>query len=295
MQRITIWGSRGSIPVSGAAFHRHGGATTCVEVELDSPTHPNTPKRLLIDCGTGLTELGKNWGDRSPEALLLQTHMHWDHIQGFPFFAPLFNPLAKFTSWSVPREGTNFHEALSQQMTRPTFPIGLDILPAQLNFEDLPREGSRQRGEVEVVWTEMLHPSGSTAYRINYRDTSIVISGDVEIQQGCGDALIKFAEGADLLIMDAQYTPDEYTTRQGFGHSTPVDAVEIARAAKCQHLLLTHHDPTHTDQALDQKLAIARNVAPRTLTVDNALDRMQMEIRPTQHSPSQGQGLTAHA
>lgn len=289
MQKIIVWGSRGSIPVSGQRFHRYGGSTTCVEIVCEEAKE-GTPSRVIIDCGTGLTELGKCWEDRSLEALFLQTHMHWDHIQGFPFFGPLFNPAAQFKLWAVRREGMSLHDVLSKQMTRPNFPVGLDILPASLTFEDIPAEGSAQLGELELVWTELIHPSGSTAYRFNYRGTSVVFTGDVEVQQGCREKLVAFAQGADVMLMDAQYFPEEYESRKGFGHSTPLDAVSVAEEAGVKTLVLNHHDPNHDDDRLDQKCALAQEAAGTSLQVQNAREGQEIEVR----RASQTNGTVEH-
>lgn len=287
MMDVTIWGSRGSVPVSGAGFARHGGATTCVEVALhheDEAARGVAPPRVILDCGTGLAELGKRWGERPYEALMLQTHMHWDHIQGFPFFGPLFMPGARFDLWATPREGRSWREVLDGQMARPTFPVGLDIIPARLGFRDLPAQGRVNLDGLGVSWAEVWHPSGSTAFRLDWRGRSVVFTGDVEVAQGSFDALVELAQGADLLIMDAQYFPDEYPKRRGFGHSTPLDAVRVAQAAGVSRLCLTHHDPTHDDARLDQKLALARAHAPRGLLVDNAYDGLvvRLEGQPAQ-------------
>lgn len=282
---IKIWGSRGSIPVSGENFARHGGSTTCLEVAIPDASG-DTPERVIIDCGTGFSDLGRNWGNRPHKALVLQTHMHWDHIQGFPFFCPLFTPGASFEFWSVDREGQNFRDVLANQMTRPTFPVGLDIIPANLHFASVAPCGSAQLGDLTLSWAEMIHPSGSTAWKFNYKGRSVVFSGDVEVEQGCREDLIAFSANADLLIMDAQYTPEEYPSRRGFGHSTPLDAVDVAQKAGVARLLLTHHDPSHTDDALDAKLAIARKAAGHTLRVDNARDRMNVLLPALRQRPS---------
>jgi phosphoribosyl 1,2-cyclic phosphodiesterase len=277
---INIWGARGSVPVCGPAFLRHGGATTCIEVALPGASG-QTPRRVILDCGTGLTELGKRWGDRGHQALVLQSHMHWDHIQGFPFFAPLFQAQTQLQLWSVPREGQTLRQVLGGQMQPPTFPVGLEVLPAQLAFRDLERAGQARVGELTLRWAEMEHPSGSTAWRLEHRGCSVVFSGDVEVQDGCGPALAALSQGADLLIMDAQYMPEEYPARRGFGHSTPLDAVQVALEAGVRHLLLTHHDPTHGDAALEAKVALARRAARGTgLQVDNAYGRMSVALSP---------------
>jgi len=271
--KITFWGTRGSIPVSGARFVRHGGATTCLEIEAGED-------RVIIDCGSGLAELGRSKSFSLDRAALYQTHMHWDHVQGFPFFTSLFNPNAEFSLHAVPREGSSLHQVLGEQMRRPTFPIGLDIIPAKLSFHDLAISGSATHGALDVSWAEMCHPSGSSAFRVEHEGGAMVFSGDVEVEQGCKDALIAFARDAQILVMDAQYFPEEYAQRVGFGHSTPIDAVEVALAAGVERLIMTHHDPAHDDFTLARKLQLARDAAGKHLMVENAFDRMEIEVPP---------------
>ncbi len=270
---IILWGTRGSVPVSGPRFVRHGGRTTCLSVELDD-TPRGGPSRILVDFGTGAAEAGRSsegWNG----AVALQTHLHWDHVQGFPFFRPLFDPGASIDLFAVERDGESLRDVLSDQMTRPTFPVGLDIAPAALRFHSIPTSGTRRFGEVEVRWVELDHPSGSTGYRFEAEGGSFVFTGDVEVRQGCRDRLVEFARGADVLVMDAQYFPAEYPSRVGWGHSTPLDAVDVALAAGVRRLVLTHHDPAHDDERLDAKLALARDaVGTNGLVVDNAYDGM---------------------
>jgi phosphoribosyl 1,2-cyclic phosphodiesterase len=277
MMRLIFWGTRGGVPVSNSSCLRHGGATTCIEVQLDAGSGTG-PNRVIFDCGTGLAEMGRSAGPCLERALILQTHMHWDHIQGFPFWGPLFNPAAIIDLWAVRREGLGLRDVLSRQMCRPTFPVGLEILPATLRFEDLPAAGSRKVGELELSWIELDHPGGVTAYRLEHRGTSLVFTGDVEVSMGCRERLVRFARGADALIMDAQYFPEEYPSRRGFGHSTVFDAVDVAVEAGVRRLLMTHHDPTHDDGKLDDKLAMARRRAGRRLLVDNAYDGLRVEL-----------------
>ena len=282
MLKTICWGTRGSIPVSGPSYSQHGGSTTCLEIQLIGATGP-TPSRVIIDCGTGLASLARAAGASCRRALFLQTHCHWDHIQGFPFFSPLFNPLAHFDFWSVRREGKSLKEVIEAQMSKPFFPVALDDLPAKLNFEEIPAVGTRQLGDLKISWMEVCHPSGASAYRIDYRDRSVVFSGDVEVRKGSRAALVELAGGADLFIMDAQYLPEEYANREGFGHSTPVDAVEVATEAGARRLLMTHHDPSHGDERLAQKLTIARRRAfglNSPLQVDNARDGMEVYLTP---------------
>jgi len=281
MLDITIWGSRGSVPVSGEGFAIHGGSTTCVEVSF-ADARGSTPSRVIIDCGTGLAQLGKRWASRPKSAVVLQTHMHWDHIQGFPFFAPLYDPSARFEFFSVPRDGSSLREVLAEQMRRPNFPIGIDVMPADLVFGDLRPSGSMKLGEALVTWDDLCHPSGSTGFRISYRGATVVFSGDVEVREGSRDELVRLSRDADVLIMDAQYTNAEYPSRAGFGHSTPSDAVDVALDAGVKRLLLTHHDPSHEDVCLESKLREGRqwahDRAPGRLRVENARDGLRLSL-----------------
>lgn len=277
MLKITFWGARGSIPVSGADFIRHGGATTCVEFELVGAAC-QTPSRVVVDGGSGLAALGRSSVKSWEDVLVLQTHFHWDHIQGYPLFAPFYRPSTQLRFLSVPREGASLRRVLSGQMAQPLFPVSLEALPATLEFEDLKREGRRRFGGLEVEWTEMCHPSGSTAYRLTHADASVVFSGDAEVRAGRRAELVELARGADVLIMDAQYFADEYADRRGFGHSTPEDALEIARKAEVGRLVLTHHDPGRTDDELDAQLRRLRRIAPDYLHVENARQGLQLEV-----------------
>ena len=277
MLNFTLWGTRGSIPVSGPRFRHHGGATTCIEIEVGGDCS-STPSRVIIDGGSGLAALGRasqeGWGD----AVLFQTHFHWDHIQGFPLFGPLFNPNTHIRLHSTRRDGCTLHEVLAGQMKRPLFPVALADVPATLDFENIDRTGQCELGRLKVEWAEMCHPSGSTAYRLTHADASVVFSGDAEVRAGRRAELVELARGADVLIMDAQYFADEYADRRGFGHSTPEDALEIARKAEVGRLVLTHHDPGRTDDELDAQLRKIRRIAPDYLHVENARQGLQLEV-----------------
>lgn len=274
--KLKLWGTRGSIPVGGPAYIRHGGATTCLEITLNT-YDPETPERVMIDFGSGAVELGRNRFDLG-RCVALQSHLHWDHIQGFPFFSALFNPKNLIDFYAVSRDGQSLEAVLREQMTVPTFPITLDVVPAALVFHEVQNAAAFHLGELELRAAEMCHPSGSSAWRLDHRGVSLVFSGDCEVQQGGKDALIELAQGAQVLVMDAQYFPDEYAAKQGWGHSTPIDAVQVALEAGVGRLILTHHDPAHDDRRLDEKLAIARQHAGRDLLVDNGFDGMEVEI-----------------
>ncbi|QDG51575.1 hypothetical protein FIV42_12705 [Persicimonas caeni] len=137
MLRVRFWGTRGSIPVSGERYLEHGGATTCLEVVDEA-----TEGRIIIDCGSGMAALGRELSAVAVDALVLQTHFHWDHMQGFPFFSPVYRPDTRLEMWAARHDDTGFEEVLDTQMTQPSFPVGLDALPCALSFRELPQEGS---------------------------------------------------------------------------------------------------------------------------------------------------------
>ncbi len=277
MLNITLWGTRGSIPVSGPQFRRYGGATTCIEIELGGQGS-STPSRVIIDGGSGLAALGRATEQNWEDTILFQTHFHWDHIQGFPLFGPLFNPTTNLRLYSTSREGRTLFEVLSDQMKRPLFPVELADIAATLHFEDIDDSGQRSFGGLAVEWAEMCHPSGSTAYRISNGESTIVFSGDVEVRSGGRSELIQLARGADVLIMDAQYFEHEYPDRMGFGHSTYNDAMEVALEAGVDRLFLTHHDPTHSDDALDEAVAELRKKVDGPLQIASARDGLQIAV-----------------
>ena len=265
---IRFWGVRGSIAVSGERYARTGGNTTCVEFEHEG-------ERLILDGGTGLRALGERLGYRPVEATLLFTHLHWDHIQGVPFFTPAFHPESRLTLAGVARATGTVREALSAQMRPPTFPVTLDRLVGARRFVDVPRTGPLDFGPFRVTALEQDHPDGVVAYRIEAGGRVAVFATDCEHRgPGAGTAasaraMADHASGADVLIHDAQYTCDEYfgrggPPRLGWGHSTVDDAVAVARLASCGRLVLFHHDPGRDDAGVDALEAHARLSLPQT-------------------------------
>ncbi len=256
--KVTFWGVRGSIATSGPGFSRIGGNTTCIEV-----THGG--HRLILDAGTGLRGLGAKLMQESQttgrpvQARLLFTHLHWDHIQGFPFFAPAFMPQTELTLMGpCADDGADLEQALSAQMSPPNFPVPLGAMASQRRFETLNSEQTAQIGPFEVTARRLSHPQGVLGYRIVAGSKSVCFATDTEQPTNAkiDPQLLELAKDADLLIHDAQYTEAQYNgdagpKREGWGHSTYVAACKVACNAKAKKLALFHHDPGHEDVAVE--------------------------------------------
>ena len=235
---LRFWGVRGSIASPGPHTAGAGGNTACVEVRLGG-------EHIIIDAGTGIRQLARQ--GESLDAWLLLGHLHWDHIQGFPFLGALFNPNTRLRI--IGPQGVR--QALEAQMSGPSFPISLDQAPAQLEFSELSPGRRMMLGQVALTTAPLNHPGGGLAYRLDHDQRSMVHACDTEHpERGNDPALEALSRGAGLLIHDAQYLPDEYPGKRGWGHSTFEAAAALAHAAGVPRLLLTHHDPTRDDLAL---------------------------------------------
>jgi phosphoribosyl 1,2-cyclic phosphodiesterase len=255
-----FWGVRGSIASAGSRTSRFGGNTTCLEVD--------TPDGVFVfDAGTGIRGLGGRLQDRSiGQCRIFFTHIHWDHIQGLPFFTPLYDPDFNLEFYSVHDVigATALEETLRAQMNAPTFPVPWDYLQAQRSFHNVPAEGV-DFDETRISWCQLTHPNGIAAYRIESGGQALVFATDVEHPpEGADPRLVAFARNADVLIYDAQYTPKEYETRKNFGHSTWEVGIEVANKAGVEKLFLTHHDPCHDDIFLDELQTTVERVRPGT-------------------------------
>jgi len=252
MFSVRFWGVRGSIPVPGAATSKYGGNTTCIEVRAGHEI-------LIFDGGSGLRALGNQLLKQMPVvARMFFTHFHWDHIQGFPFFAPAFMKGNRFDLFGARRLSATLEETLAGQMSYPNFPVTLGDMAAQINFHDLQEGGTVACGEAVITNTQLAHPGGVFAYRVDFAGHSVVIATDTEHYSCIDQKLLTLSEGADVLIYDAMYTPQEYAgddstaSRTGYGHSTWEEGVKMAKAARVRRLVLFHHDPDHDDDAIDR-------------------------------------------
>ena len=261
---FTIWGARGSVPVSAPGVRTYGGQTTCMELVLPDA-------KIIIDAGSGLVELGRE-ASSSRETLLFMTHVHWDHIVGLPFFNPLFDDKFKLDIRGVPRAGISVIDAIYNLNQPPIFPVKLqETICASVNATDLDEVGSTEFHGAKLEWTPVSHPGGCSAVAVSYGGKRIVFTGDVEIQAGGRDSLVEFAAGADVLICDAQYSPEEYSSHIGWGHSTNMDAAELAADAEVGQLILTHHDPAHVDADIDAMVAQAQTRFPDVVGAKNRM------------------------
>ncbi len=264
--RIEFWGVRGSIASPGPDTAAVGGNTSCVEVVCGST-------RLILDAGTGARKLGdrllaeaaKTGG--AVEATLLLSHLHWDHIQGLPFFVPAYVPTTKLDIVSPANAIMPIRDALAHQMSAPVFPVHLDELGARIGLRELKSGDGLMVGEARVRCVRLNHPGGVHAYRIDHAGKSVVYATDTEHYACVDPALLRLAEGADVLIYDSQYTPEEYRgdggrPKVGWGHSTYVAGAEIARAAGVGQYVLFHHDPTRTDAGVLDLERRARDLFP---------------------------------
>lgn len=246
---VKFWGVRGSIACPSPQHVGFGGNTSCLQVTAGD-------QQIVLDAGTGIRGLGQEFlAQQVRSAHLLLTHTHWDHINGFPFFGPAFDPNYRFRIMAghLADQG-EVKAVLAGQMARPTFPVPLDAMKGQLTFEDF-RAGDRFRigPNIEVKTAPLNHPSGATGYRIEYGGKAFCYVTDTEHVVGRPDQqVLGLIEGADLVVYDSTYTDAEFPQRIGWGHSTWQEGVRLCRAANVKRLAIFHHDPDHEDPEMER-------------------------------------------
>jgi CheY-like chemotaxis protein len=290
--RVRFWGTRGSIAKPGPATLRYGGNTSCVEVRSEDGT------LVVLDCGTGAHELARALRSEAPAPVsghLLIGHTHWDHIQGFPFFEPLFSSQ---NTWNVYVPGGHvgaIESSLSQQMSYDYHPITLTDLHASVRYHPL-TEGAFDLGGIRIIAQYLHHPALTLGYRLEADGAAVVYAADhephslhpLDAPPGAGPIHLedrrhlRLLADADLVIHDAQYVLDEFPEKAGWGH-TPVErAVDYALAAGARRLALFHHDPERSDEAVDRlcRLGAARAAAAGSgLEVFAAAEGNALELR----------------
>lgn len=268
---VRFWGTRGSIPSPGPSTVRYGGNTPCVELRTSDDW------LIILDAGTGIRDLGRSLLEREnggPVAGdIFLTHAHWDHIQGIPFFAPLFRKGNRFTIWGSKSLQTSIDRVVRDQMSPVVFPVSFEELQARIDFQELAEERRMGNG-YEVSAIAVRHPGGALGYRFstgNGEGGALVYVSDNELstQARYDDPpdwrrkLVEFARGASVLVHDTMYTTEEYASFVGWGHSTHEQAVELALEAEVGRLVLFHHRPERSDEEVDRCLEICREMAAR--------------------------------
>ncbi len=269
--RLTFRGVRGSMPVSGPHTQRHGGHTLCIDIEAGAASV------VLIDGGTGITRLHSDDSpDRISDYHVFLTHYHWDHIQGLPFFRPLYEPSNTFTFYGHRWNGLSSREAIEGALRPPWFPVSIQDTASRKHYVTIDQTVF-QVGHLTITAAPLRHPQGVTAYRVDGPNRSIVVATDCERGNAIADeALRKLATGADILVHDAQYTPEEYENHYvGWGHSTWAQAAEAAQEAGVEDLFLISHDPARSDDEIDSLVARAKGAFVNTKA---ASEGMQIEL-----------------
>ena len=287
--RVKFWGVRGSLPVPGRKTERYGGNTSCVEVRSESGT------RVVVDAGTGIRKLGKELVAETEagksEVHLLISHTHWDHIQGLPFFSPLYQKGNRLCVYARKRDDLHLRAVFASQTDDPYFPIPFEEAKADIAFRELPDSAQFEISDVKVACARLNHPYIATAYRLTVDGASVVYVSDTApfsdilfedqfIAQPPGpgaelpaadlqklarmrEGIVRLCEGADLVVYDTMFTPEDYKRIPHFGHSRPSDALQICREAGARQLALFHHAPERSDAEVDAILADTKATAKR--------------------------------
>lgn len=273
----TCWGTRGSIPTPGPATLRHGGNTSCLEVRAGG-------RRYLFDAGTGIRALGQGpETEERMEAELFLTHFHWDHVQGFPFCAPLYHPDTRVRVHGPPQDGAGVAGVMAGIMAPAYFPVPIEALSPGVEFVDVDARPWTD-GTAQVTALRVRHPGFTCGYRLDSGGASLAYVPDNELggmDDGEYRRMVGWAAGVDLLVHDAMYDDGEYGRYRGWGHSRVTDAVRLAEDAGARRLLLFHHAPERSDDALDAMVAeVRRGLAERGsgLRVDAAAEGVAIPL-----------------
>ena len=292
--KLTFWGVRGSIPTLDRETWRYGGNTPCLEFTAPSGA------RLVLDCGTGLRMLGNHWGqtlgERPVEAHVLVTHYHWDHIQGIPFFHPFFEPQNRFHFYSFQSKYLcpgSLRHVLEGQLASPYFPVDAGMMSATRCFREITGGEQFEIDGVRITARWLNHPQGCLGYRLDTQAGTVVYATDNEPGvPELDDSLRQLASGADVYIHDAQYSPEQLASgRKGWGHSSWLEGVKMARATGAKNLVLFHHDPDSTDRVVDGFLQAARQEFPSTWAATEGMamtlspNKVEVTLRETRVSP----------
>jgi phosphoribosyl 1,2-cyclic phosphodiesterase len=252
--RLKIWGCRGSVATPGPETVRYGGNTSCIEVRLDGESI------LVLDAGTGIRQLGVELEERGARRIhLCLTHLHLDHLEGLRFFAPLWDERVSLELWGPPSPLLSLQERIARYFSPPLFPVDLREVPAELSFHDVPKDQWTIDG-ASLTADLVVHPGPTVGYRVETTEGSFAylpdhepaLMGEIASRPSDWISGSSIAADVDALLHDAQYFEDEYRQRIGWGHSSVDDAVAFTRAVGARRLVLFHHEPSHTDEALER-------------------------------------------
>ncbi len=288
---VKLWGTRGSITISGPEFSAFGGNTSCLEVR-------HGKELIIIDAGTGIQPLGLDILKSEIKTIhLFIGHTHWDHIQAFPFFTPVYIKDFEINIYAPKGFGRSAEDLFSGMLKREYFPVKLEEMEAKLNFIELADFEPLQIGEVKISYDYTVHPGITFCFKIETNNKKIGYATDNEFLTGHHDNphlikeeddrlepsrhLLAFFKGCDLLIHEAQYTTDEYKTKVGWGHSSISNATALIRLCRIKQWIITHHDPTHNDDFLREKLQIQKDILQEAnieCQVEMAYDGMKIKL-----------------
>lgn len=269
---VKFWGVRGSMPTATLRNMKYGGNTACIEVRTEGN------QLLILDAGSGIRELGRKiQRELAPDGnsiVLFLTHYHWDHIQGLPFFEPMYVPTNRIYLHGLPNRYGGIEGALGEQMANPFFPVNMSVMSATRNFYTITEE-RLQIGDARITTRYLNHPQGCLGYRIENGGTVAYVSDNEHGNRAFDRNILELIDAADFLIYDAQYTPQEYKSKVGWGHSTWKHGVELAKEANVKELILFHHDPEHSDVFIDNMVREARR---QFSNVHAAREGMQLDV-----------------
>ena len=276
--KIKLWGVRGSIPTTGPDTEYYGGNTSCVTVTYHDYV-------LVLDGGTGIRQLNGAYYPPNKRIDILLTHLHLDHIQGLGFFSPLFDDSKEIHIWGPASSSQSLFSRLSRYLSPPLFPVLLRDLPCKLELHEI-GNSHFEAGPFQIQSDYIIHPGPTVGYRITEEQAVFTFIPDHEPALG-SNGMIKdpkwisgfdLADGADILLHDSQYTKEEYMHRRGWGHSTIDDACLFASLTSVKKILLSHHDPSHTDTFLDNMLSSFKKNAVNTPQAGLAKEGLEIEM-----------------
>jgi phosphoribosyl 1,2-cyclic phosphodiesterase/CheY-like chemotaxis protein len=303
--RVQFWGTRGSLAKPGRSNVKYGGNTSCVQVTSAAGT------LLVLDCGTGIHDLGRALvasGKKPIRGSILIGHTHWDHIQGLPFFAPLFVPGNEWDIYAPRGIGQSLRETLAGQMQYTYFPISLEAMGSKIRYHELV-EGVFNIEDIKITTRYLNHPALTLGYRMESGGATVVYACDHEPFSKPAEVAsrdynirdqrhVEFLSGADLVVHDSQYTAAEYPQKIGWGHSTMEYAMDVCRAAGAKRLAFTHHDPLRDDDAIDAVVAAvraAKHDPASTLEVFAAADGMAVDVTASAAKSAEVSGTASSA